>query len=232
MLKRILTAALLAGALSGLFVSALQAFSTTPLILEAETYEGAVDGTAEGSVEGPRHQSQTAETEMGTGPKARVFSTLLANLITASGFSLLLCAAFALREGARGSLGLKEGALWGLAGFAVFHLAPALGLPPELPGSFSAPLLERQAWWLLTILASAGGMGFLVFHPKMTFKGGGLLLILLPHLIGAPAPETHGGMVPAGLARQFVLLSLLSAAAFWLALGTLTAFFFSRPGKK
>src|SRR3974390_3265881 len=55
--------------------------------------------------------------------------------------------AAAVHEGA-GHLSWHEGLMWGLAGFAVFTLAPGLGLPPELPGVPAAPLLSRQLWWV------------------------------------------------------------------------------------
>jgi adenosylcobinamide kinase/adenosylcobinamide-phosphate guanylyltransferase len=47
---------------------------------------------------------------------------------------------------------------WGLAGFAVFTLAPGLGLPPELPAMPAADLLARQVWWIGTAAATAIGL--------------------------------------------------------------------------
>jgi predicted cobalt transporter CbtA len=41
-------------------------------------------------------------------------------------------------------LDARRGLLWGLGGFAALHLAPAVGLPPELPGMASADLAARQ----------------------------------------------------------------------------------------
>ncbi len=79
-----------------------------------------------------------------------------ANILTAIGFALLLGGFFAVRSGATGEpISWHEGLMWGLAGFAVFTIAPGLGLPPELPGVPAAPLLSRQIWWVTAVLATA-----------------------------------------------------------------------------
>ena len=38
----------------------------------------------------------------------------------------------------------RVGIIWGLAGFIAVHFAPAIGLPPELPGSSAADVGARQ----------------------------------------------------------------------------------------
>ena len=68
--------------------------------------------------------------------------TVAANIVTAVGFALLLVAA---SEFAGGIAGWRSGLLWGLAGFAVFTLAPGLGLPPELPAMPAAELLPARS---------------------------------------------------------------------------------------
>ena len=40
------------------------------------------------------------------------------------------------------SLSWRQGLFWGFAGFAVFTLAPGLGLPPELP-AMPPPISRR-----------------------------------------------------------------------------------------
>ena len=68
--------------------------------------------------------------------------TALANVVTAIGFALLLVTASELSGGLTG---WRQGVFWGLAGFAVFTLAPGLGLPPELPGMPAADLGRRSS---------------------------------------------------------------------------------------
>ena len=148
--------------------------------------------------------------------------------MAAIGFGLLLGAGFALSGGA---VGWRRGLLWGAAGFAIFALAPALGLPPELPGAEAAPLAARQGWWLATVLATGGGLALLVFDRRLALKGLAIVLIVLPHLLGAPQPEQHGGLAPAELARAFVAASLFTSALLWLVLGAVSGLAFERLGK-
>jgi cobalt transporter subunit CbtA len=148
----------------------------------------------------------------------------MANVLAGVGFALLLAAAYALK----GGVDWRRGLLWGLAGFATFALAPALGLPPQLPGSEAAPLMARQAWWLTTVAATGGGLGLIAFAPRWLWKGVGLLLLVMPHIVGAPGHSTVGGLAPVAMAQAFVVASLLSNLLFWLALGGLTAVAFNR----
>lgn len=217
MLRRILAAAVLAGIAAGVLVSALQAVKVTPLILEAETFEAAAMAAAVGLGGGEAAWAPAQGLERG-------LTTALANVVTAIGFALLLAACFALK----GAIDWRRGVVWGLAGFAAFHLAPALGLPPELPGMGAAPLMERQAWWLATVAATAAGLALVAFAPGRARKALGVVLIAAPHAVGAPEGPAHGGAVPAELAAQFAAASLATAGAFWAVLGGLTGFFFRR----
>ena len=70
------------------------------------------------------------------------------------GYALLLAAVMlALRREPTPQGGL----IVGIAGFLAVALAPAIGLPPELPGMGAAPLVLRQAWWLMTVVATGLG---------------------------------------------------------------------------
>ena len=110
----------------------------------------------------------------------------------------------------------------------MFFVAPSLGLPPELPGTAAAPVGERQLWWSLTALATAGGIGLIAFGRKWTFALAGLILLAAPQLAGAPQPLVHTSMAPPELAHAFIVASALANAAFWLVLGGCTAFFFKK----
>ncbi|MGH8574271.1 MAG: CbtA family protein, partial [Gammaproteobacteria bacterium] len=57
----------------------------------------------------------------------------MASCAAGIGFALLLCALYARRE----RVGVPQSALFGMGGVVVFYLSPALGLPPELPGTGS-----------------------------------------------------------------------------------------------
>jgi cobalt transporter subunit CbtA len=216
MFRRIFVPALLAGLLAGLVVSMVQAGKLWPLIAAAEVYE----------THAPDHEDSGWEPEPGF---ERGALTVVANVVIATGFGLLLSAGFALRQMLTGvAAGAGEGLLWGIAGFACFALAPALGLPPELPGSVAAGLVARQSWWLLTAFATAAGIALMVFAPRIRWRVLGLCILVLPHVIGAPQPATEGGTAPAGLAAAFAAASLVAAAVFWIVLGSAGGWLYAR----
>ncbi len=198
--------------MAGVVLTGVYSLKVLPLILEAETYEQAAAAAEE-----------TAQEDEGWAPAEgleRLAFTLLTNVLVGVGFALVLCAAFALRGVPR----VSEGLLWGLAGFAAFSLAPALGLPPELPGMRAADLDLRQAWWAGTVAATAAGLALLFLNPRRALKALGLALLVLPHVIGAPHEEVSGlGALPAELAAQFVTATLGANLVFWLVLGGLSA---------
>jgi cobalt transporter subunit CbtA len=203
-LRRIVAAGLIAGIAAGLVAAALQSVTTTPLIRAAEAFETAHE---------PGEMSEAA----------RAALTVLATVLTGAGFGLLLVGAIALSG--REPDG-REGTLWGLAGFAAFGLAPALGLPPALPGAAEADLAARQLWWLAAAAACAGGLALVAFG-NVWLAAAGIVLIALPHVAGAPAPE-GASTAPADLAARFVAASLATGAVFWAVLGYLAGTLYAR----
>jgi cobalt transporter subunit CbtA len=221
MFFRVFASAVIAGLLAGLVLTGLQLAVTSPLILTAETFETVTPPPAGGD-----HQHDAEEAI--EGPKRMLF-TGIATVSTGVGFALLLVAAMALRG--RG-VDARTGLLWGAAGFAVFALAPGFGLPPELPGSVAAELAPRQAWWLATAAATAIGLWGIAFTRHWALVVGGIVLIALPHLVGAPHPPEGVGRVPPELAAHFTAASLGLAAVFWLLLGAIAGGLFNRFGSK
>ncbi|WP_132254756.1 CbtA family protein [Methylobacterium segetis] len=234
MIIRLLSAALVAGFLAAVVATGLQLALTSQLIIAAERYETraaheAADARlpiilahapAQGQAHGGHaHDHGTAgpggEWQPGPGLPRMAF-TGLATLIGAVGYALLLGAAML----ACGRAPTPERALaFGLAGFAALALAPALGLPPELPGSEAAPLVTRQAWWLMTAAATAMGLYLILIRRAAITILGGLVLIVAPHLAGAPVPPEGNSGVPAILAAQFAARSLGVAFVFWAMIG-------------
>ena len=224
MFTRIARTAGFTGLLAALLLTLLQSFWVAPLILQAETYENSAPAAAHehehadaaAAGDGHHHDAEAWSPEDGW---QRVLSTTGGNLVVAVGFALLLAAMYTLRN--PGSVGV--GALWGLGGFAVFCLAPNLGLPPELPGTAAADLAQRQFWWVGTAAATAVGLALMVFAGNWVLKAAGLVLLVIPHVIGAPQPEVHESLAPEALESQFIVASLLTNAGFWLALGLISA---------
>ncbi|HEX8405001.1 MAG TPA: CbtA family protein [Duganella sp.] len=168
------------------------------------------------------HEHGAWEPENGT---ERTFYTALADVSMAVGYGLLLAAAI----GVRGQpVDWGVGLLWGVAGYAVFFLAPSLGLPPELPGTAAAPVAARQGWWIATAMSTATALALLAFGRHWALKLAALALLFVPHLVGAPQPLVHASVAPEYLQRSFVYATALANGVFWLALGGLTGFFHKR----
>jgi cobalt transporter subunit CbtA len=237
--RSIVFASVIAGFVVGLIVTAVQQFGTVPLILKAEVYEKAAghDAAARPLVtlvhDHADHDHGAKAWEPRDGLERNAY-TAGANILTAIGFALLLAGFLSLRSGATGEpVSWHEGLMWGLAGFAVFTIAPGLGLPPELPGVPTAPLLSRQIWWVMAVLATAAGLGLIVFRRSMPSAIAGVALIMLPHLIGAPELAHVETKVPSSLSHQFVVAVTLTSLIFWTLLGGLTSAAFAwleRPG--
>lgn len=227
MLIRLLKTGLVAGFLTASVYTLVQAVTVTPLILEAESYEQVAPSihSHSSTVVTPRilvhdHERTAHDEHTAWEPEdeiERLFFTFLANLVMGIGFGLVLVAGMALRGR---PVDTRTGLFWGLAGFTAFTLAPALGLPPEVPGAATADLMARQVWWTSTAAATAGGLALLAFAGNYALKALGIIALVAPHLIGAPHPEpaTHGS-VPPELAAHFVVWTLATAALFWAMLG-------------
>jgi len=223
-------AAVVAGLFAGLLMAVMQSFTTVPLILQAETFENAgaeaapADSTAAEAPATHEHAAGTPAHEHdpeGWAPAdgfERTFYTFTANIVTAIGFALLLVA---VSEFAGGILSWRQGVLWGLAGFAVFTLAPGLGLPPELPAMPAADLGERQVWWWFAVIATAAGLALIAFRGTVAWSLLGLVLIVVPHLVGAPQPVSHETPIPENLHHQFVVITTVTNLIFWVVLGGL-----------
>lgn len=229
MITHIARTAGFSGLLAALLLTVLQSLWVSPLILEAETYEASAPAHAHAHAQDTEaaheHSDEAWSPEEGW---QRTLSTTGGNLVVAVGFALILAGLYSLRQPRT----TASGAAWGLAGFVVFCLAPTLGLPPELPGTAAADLAQRQVWWAGAAGATAVGLALLVFARHWALKGVGVIVLLLPHVMGAPQPEVHQSLAPAALETQFQLASWLTNAAFWLALGLISAALyrrFSRP---
>jgi cobalt transporter subunit CbtA len=230
MIGRTLFAALLAGLAAGLVMSVVQQWRVVPLIVAAEKYEGAGHShdtaTAAGGESASVNEAQAGHDHAGhdhgegawapSGDGERLWFTLIANAGAGVGFALLLAALSMILNV---PVTPANGFLWGLAGFSVFMLAPAVGLPPELPGMPAADLFERQVWWWATAALTALGIGLMALAKPWALKLAGIALIAAPHLWGAPPIADMDSAVPAALATAFAANALATGIVFWLTLG-------------
>lgn len=230
MIVRTLLAAVVAGLIAGVFMTLAQQYRTVPLILHAEQYEAGHDHAARpqsllpalaeaANPVGPAHAHDHAADAENSGMLlgvGRFGGTLLANLVIGAGFGLILTATSLMTGRA---ISAANGVAWGAAGWLAVHLMPAIGLPPELPGFPAAELAARQTWWIVAVVLSAIGLYFVCLRPESWAKVGGLALIAVPHIVGAPYPDDITSNVPALLAAEFAVAALATGLFFWIVLG-------------
>lgn len=223
--RNIVFTAVIAGLLSGLLLTIMQSFSTVPLILQAETYENAEaghshshDAAPAGDAVVPADHHHDEEAWMPADGFERFIYTAGADMLAGIGFALVL---IAISEALGGFNGWRGGLMFGLAGFLTVSLAPGLGLPPELPGMPAAELGPRQVWWIATALCTAVGLGLLFYTRSALFAALAVVLLIAPHLIGAPLPPTHETAVPIDLYARFVNAVYATNLVFWAVLGVL-----------
>lgn len=199
------------------FLNLYQYFFITPIILASEIYE-VIEPTATNTVE-------VWSPEEGL---ERSSFSFIANFLVCFGYALLLLTAMATKD----SMKLVQGFIWGIAAYLSVFVAPALGLTPEIPGMEAAHLEGRQIWWLLTVLLTALGL-WTIAYQAIIFKGLGVLMLLIPHLIGAPQPESHGFVntdpeainALTTLWHEFILQTSVANGLLWLIIGLLSALF-------
>ena len=229
--QTVFTAAIAAG-VAALVLTILQIVWVTPLILQAETYEqpAAVHEPAHehadhgDGVVAHEHHHDADEWTPEDGWQRTTF-TLAANLLLGFGYALMLIAVYFLWRQPRN---VTQGALYGIGGFAVFFLAPSLGLPPELPGTAAAELIVRQYWWAMVAVSTAAGLLLLFSRAAWWLRASGAVLIVAPHFISAPHPDVAASLAPEALQSQFRLASAVSNAVFWLLLGLVSSIAFRR----
>jgi len=200
----------------GMFFSAYQVIFITPIIVDSEVYE-----VIEPSVS---HQIEAWGPEDGIERHSWSFAT---NILLCFAYALLLMSAMSLKT----SVNAIQGLFWGGAVYLSLFVAPALGLPPEIPGMEAAYLEGRQSWWIYTVVITAISLWLIAFQPYW-HKGIGVILLITPHLIGAPQPEIHGFVntnqnaivALTDLWHAFIVQTSIANALLWLMIGGLSGF--------
>ncbi len=236
MFKTILLSALGAGVAVCIAITVVQTFTTEPLILHAEAFEGGShdhaapapdpgDAAAAHTHDGAVDAVTEAEEWSPADGVERTLFTALANLVIGVAASLILLGLMVLSGR---SIDVRTGLLWGAGAFVAVSLLPSLGLPPELPGTPAGDILERQTWWIGTAIVSGLGIALIAFGGHWVVKLGGLVLLVLPHVIGAPVPPSHDVAYPGALAGEFVIASLVVSAVLWSLSGAAAGWLFER----
>ena len=232
MIGRLVLAALIAGMAAGFIYGGVQHVQTTPLILAAEVYETAPAHDHGAAATDPAAPTPAHEHEVEVWAPAdgwqRTLSTTLSSVITGAGFAVLL-AGVSLLTGF--PITPKNGLIWGICGFLAVTVAPGAGLAPELPGMPAGDLVSRQVWWVATIIASGIGIFLIATRRELIWLAAAVVLIALPHIIGAPQPLTHETAVPAGLAASFAANTIAASAVLWSLIGLFLGLALQKFGK-
>ena len=158
--------------------------------------------------------------------------SLLFSMLTYTSFALVMVAMMAIAERQDHVVTARAGLIWGLAGFITCQLAPGLSLPADVPGSATADVADRQIWWGATVVATGIALWVITFARSWVAWGGAIVLLLAPHLIGAPEPAFFAGPVPPEIAALFTARAFGAGMAGWVLLGCFAGFFWQREGKR
>lgn len=196
---------MLTGGVAGVIVTLLHQSLTVPLILHAESFETVhAHGTLPAAAWHPHSLHE------------RRVATVISDVLTGIGFSLVLLAIWQIRDERPD---WRQGLAWGVGGFLATTVAPSLGLPAELPGTAAAALHERQLWWIATAALTAVGLAVACFARPWWLRILALASLALPHLVGAPQPLDAASLAPRELLRTFQQSVLLCNFLFWVVLG-------------
>lgn len=243
MFRSLILSACLIGVVLGLVVTAVQAVGVTPILLNAEQFEGAGEPAPEahehshGDEAGHHHHEEAAGGHHHGGDEwapedgaERTFYTTVSNIFAGIGFSAVLLVVMSqLRERGKMALSPSRGLLIGALGFLAVFVAPSLGLPPEVPGTAAAPLEMRQIWWVFTVLMAIAALGLLGL-ARGWVKLAGIPLLIVPYFF----VPTHDGPLfshadPQAIAaltelhHQFIWATGVTNLVFWLLAGVFGA---------
>lgn len=224
MFTRILTTALLAGAAAGFIAALLQLWFVQPVLLHAEMYESG-ELVHFGGTAAPAHQHGPGLSLVRDG------LSILFNMLIYAGYALILVALMSLAEGRGATLDARTGLLWGIAGFVAVMLAPGFSLAPEVPGVAAADVMARQTWWLATVVMAAAALWLIAFGAGPAAWGAAALLLIAPHLVGAPEPEVFTGPVPPEIGALFAARVFGVGLAGWALTGLFAGWLWSRDGQ-
>ncbi|RJS95118.1 CbtA family protein [Salinisphaera sp. Q1T1-3] len=225
--RRLILSAVGIGLIVGLLAGIGEQFSTAPLIAAAEHYEQPHHHHAH-AADSHGHAHDDGAWAPGDGAERIVF-TVIASIGVAIGFALLLLVAMSTARMAHGTpMSAGHGILWGMAAYLTVFVVPALGLPPEVPGTAAAALTDRQTWWIATALVTAIALWAACLSPRR-YRVIALALIGLPFIIGAPEPATapYAGHDPAATAaleaisHRFIIATSALNLVQWLVIGAL-----------
>jgi len=225
MYSRLLISALFAGAAAGLIIGLLQLIFVQPVLLHAELYEGG-DLVHFGAA-----KPLTAHPDLPGFDAMRDGLSVIFTMLTYTGYALIMVALMGIAEDRGATIDGRTGILWGIAGFVTFHLAPGFSLAPEVPGVAAADVTARQIWWFATVGAAGVALWLIAFAQTWAMWGVAVILLLAPHVVGAPEPDVFTGPVPTEIGALFAARAFGVGLAAWVLLGCFAGYFWQREGQ-
>ena len=221
MFLRILTIALFAGFIAGVISAVMQMIFLQPILLHAELYEAGNLIHFGNSMVSGSHLIPTFDFQ-------RNALNVLFSALIYTGYALILTSLFSYASSLNLKIDNVRAILFGICGFVTVQLSPAFGLPPELPGVAAAELIPRQIWWFFCVISTGLGFWIIAFGGNLIFIMVGVILILLPHIIGAPQPLMFIGPTPPELASHFASRALTIGLVTWSCLGISIGYFWRK----
>lgn len=232
--RNIVFSAAIVGIIAGTLYGVFQQFQINPIIYAAEAFEATGDVNqivVEGHDHTNGHDHGAWAPEQGF---ERILSTLVANILVAMAFSMLLISFMSLHnlKSSKPPINWKSGILWGIGLMLSVFAAPSLmGVHPEIPGTIAKSLEHRQLWWISSAVTTAAGL-LVLYYGKKAIKLSGLVLIAVPQIVGAPVMEKLGfaNSDPAAIAAlsklssQFIIVTSIGMLIFCVLLGALSGF--------
>lgn len=225
MYTRILTSALFAGAAAGLIAALLQLVFVQPVLLHAELYES-------GELVHFGGTPVSAHPELPGFDLMRDSLSIVFTMLTYTGYTLVMVALMSMAEGRGAAINARTGLIWGIAGFIAFHLAPGFTLAPEVPGVAAADVGDRQVWWTATVATAGAAMWLIAFGGNKISYLIAVALLMAPHLIGAPEPDSFSGPVPTEIGALFAARAFGVGLAAWALVGTFAGYFWQTEGER
>ena len=221
MFTRLLISALFAGAAAGLIAALLQLYFVQPVLLHAELYEGG-DLVHFGAT-----SAVSAIQDVGRFDPVRDGLSIVFTMLIYSAYAMVILALMSVAEERGVVINARTGMIWGFAGFVAVHLAPGFSLAPAVPGVGSADVTLRQIWWFATVASSAVAMGLIGFGKNWMAWAAAAVLLLAPHVYGAPGPDVFTGSVPTEIGSLFAVRALGIGMTAWIILGAFSGYFWS-----
>lgn len=222
MFTRLLTSAVFAGVAAGLIAALLQLYFVQPVLLHAELYESGE------LIHFGAASTNSANPDLPGFDAVRDLLSIGFVTVVYTGYAMILLALMALAEERGATITARTGLIWGLAGFIAVQLAPGFTLAPEVPGVAAGDIYARQVWWYATAVSAGTAMWLVAFGSNWLAWGAAAILLLAPHVVGAPEPDVFTGPVPTEIGALFAARAFGVGMVAWVMVGAFSGYLWSR----